>query len=58
LVWGFTAVVETNCYPSSSRQEDQIKETQGKIEKKKGEIIQLQTAAQGQAAGGGQAVRA
>ncbi|KAK0649523.1 Prefoldin [Cercophora newfieldiana] len=37
-----------------SRQEDQIKETQVKIEKKKGEIIQLQTAAQG----GGQAARA
>ncbi|KAK4452019.1 Prefoldin [Podospora aff. communis PSN243] len=40
-----------------SRQEDQIKETQGKIEKKKAEIIQVQTAAQA-AAGGGQAARA
>jgi len=39
-----------------TRQEAQIKETQGKIEKKKAEIIQLQSAAQ--AAGGGQAARA
>ncbi|KAK0611199.1 Prefoldin [Immersiella caudata] len=39
-----------------SRQEDQIKETQGKIEKKKVEIIQVQTAAQA-AAGGGEAAR-
>lgn len=41
-----------------TRQEAQIKETQGKIEKKKAEIIQLQSAAQAQAAGGGQAARA
>jgi prefoldin beta subunit len=37
--------VEANYFPSRTRQEDQIKETQGKIEKKKAEIIQVQTAA-------------
>ncbi|KAK4235892.1 Prefoldin [Achaetomium macrosporum] len=38
-----------------TRLETQIKETQGKIEKKKGEIIQVQTSAQ---AAGAQAVKA
>lgn len=32
--------------PSRSRLEEHIKETQGKMEKKKGEIIQVQTSAQ------------
>jgi len=41
---------------SRSRQEEQLREVQGKIELKKGEIIQLQTAAQ--AAGAGQPARA
>ncbi|KAK3321693.1 Prefoldin [Apodospora peruviana] len=42
-----------------SRLESHIKDTQAKIEKKKSEIIQLQTSAQAAAAGGGkQAVKA
>ncbi|KAK2043100.1 prefoldin subunit [Colletotrichum somersetense] len=40
------------------RQEDLIKEIQGKLEKKKGEIIQLQTSAQAAAAAAGQAKQA
>jgi hypothetical protein len=48
---------EADYFPSRSRQEDQIKETQSKVEKKKAEIIQVQTAAQA-AAGGGQTARA
>ncbi|KAK3939207.1 Prefoldin [Diplogelasinospora grovesii] len=41
-----------------SRLETQIKETQDKIEKKKGEIIQVQTSAQAAAGAGGQPVAA
>jgi prefoldin beta subunit len=46
----------TICLPSS-RLETQIKEVQAKMEKKKGDIIQIQTAAQA-AAGGAQAAQA
>ncbi len=42
-----TSQFQANVGPYSDRTDDQIKEMQGKIENKKGEIIQLQASLQG-----------
>lgn len=51
MTWRY---ITTN-FINSIRLEDQIKDTQGKIEKKRTEIIQVQSAAQAAAQGAGPA---
>ncbi|TQS32780.1 hypothetical protein Golomagni_06897 [Golovinomyces magnicellulatus] len=46
--------IDGEMFDNSTRQEDQIKEIQGKMEKKRTEIIQTQSAAQAAAGGAGQ----